>query len=213
MPSYQVTEASFVISAPKLSLCPPAFGPEIAFAGRSNVGKSSLLNFLTGKSQLARVSSTPGRTRLLNFFKVSFDDQKTLGIVDLPGYGYAKISQEERRSFGPMMEDFIFGRDSLRALALLVDLRRDPEGEEKQIIELAKSRGFGLVVLGTKADELPKAKRFPRQAAISKGLGLTQPLILTSAKESLGRDEAWRAILKLLFPPPPPTTTEEPAGS
>jgi GTP-binding protein len=199
-----VSEADFVISAPNLEGCPNSFGPEIAFAGRSNVGKSSLLNYLAQKKQLARVSSTPGRTRLLNFFRfvLKGDPERVLGVVDLPGYGFAKVSQEERRAFGSMMEGFLFGRKSLKTLALLIDIRRDVEEEEKQIISLAKENGFQLITLLTKVDELPKAKRIPRQLEIAKQLETLSKPIMTSTKENMGFDDAWYAITKTLFPKP-----------
>jgi GTP-binding protein len=207
MNKYIITEAEFVASAPRLSACPDSFGPEVAFAGRSNVGKSSLLNFLAGKKQLARVSSTPGRTRLINFFRFALQPSYLLGLVDLPGYGFARISQEERRSFGPMLEDFLFGRKSLKTLALLIDIRRNPEEEEKQVVALAQENGFQLILLITKADEVVKSKRFPRQAEIAKMLGVSRPPILTSVKENMGHDETWRAILGSLFVPNQATTT------
>jgi GTP-binding protein len=207
MNKYIVTEAEFVISAPDLAGCLNPIGPEIAFAGRSNVGKSSLLNFLAAKKQLARVSSTPGRTRLLNFFRfvLRAEPEKVLGVVDLPGYGFAQVSHEARRAFGPMMEGFLFGRKSLKALALLIDIRREPEEEEKQIVTIAQENGMRLIPLLTKSDELPKSKRLPRQAEIAKLLGTTQRPIITSTKENLGFDDTWRAILSTLFP----LTTEQ----
>jgi GTP-binding protein len=209
MNKYIVTEAEFVASAPTLAACPDSFGPEVAFAGRSNVGKSSLLNFLAGKKQLARVSSTPGRTRLLNFFRFYLQPNYLLGLVDLPGYGFARISQEERRSFGPMLENFLFGRKSLKTIALLIDIRRNPEDEEKQVVEIAQSNGFQLITIITKTDEVVKSKRFPRQLEITKALGLSRQPILTSVTENMGHDEVWRSILGSLFAAQTSTPTPE----
>jgi GTP-binding protein len=199
-----VVKAEFVTSAPDLSRAPAAFGPEVAICGRSNVGKSSLLNMLTNRKRLVQVSSTPGRTRLLNFFRIGLSGGEELGVVDLPGYGFAKVSEAQRRAFGPMIEGYLLGREELKALVLLIDLRRDPEVEERQIVEFASSRGLALVVLATKSDQVTKAKRRPRQEALKAALGLRRLPVLTSAEGGEGRAEAWSAILAAAFPKPPP---------
>src|SRR5215831_17296022 len=119
-------EASFLVSAAAPSGFPPEAAPEIAFAGRSNVGKSSLINTLVGKKGLAKTSSTPGRTRLLNWFDVVPQSGPRLAFVDLPGYGYAKVSKELRAGFGPLVERFVKDRSVLAAVVLIVDARRGP---------------------------------------------------------------------------------------
>lgn len=192
----RLLRAEFVKSAPNLASCPEPLGPEVAVAGRSNVGKSSLLNLLCGRRRLAQVSSTPGRTRLLNFFRVYFSSDISLTLVDLPGYGFARLSAEARRAFGPMVEGYLLGRKPL--LVLLVDIRRDPEEEEQQLAEFARVQGLPFLVLATKADEVPKSKKKLRLQAIRAALGLGRLPVATSAKAGEGRDEAWRAILKAL---------------
>src|SRR5690606_10903648 len=122
--------ARFVTSAARPEDFPPAVHPEVAFAGRSNVGKSSLINALAGQAGLARTSRTPGRTRLVNWFRVDATASLTVDLVDLPGYGYAAVSQDMRTGWRPLIESFLGERDSLRAVVLLIDIRRGVEDEE-----------------------------------------------------------------------------------
>jgi GTP-binding protein len=174
------------------------------------VGKSSLLNFLVARKGLARVSSTPGRTRLLNFFEVAFSSGDSLWLVDLPGYGFAKMPTEAKRAFGPMIEGYLQKRDTLRALALLIDIRRGAEEEEAQVISYAEARGLPVLLLVTKSDQLPKAKRFPRAEEIRTTLGLRRRPILTSVNDNLGREDAWRALCSLALPKPTPEPASAP---
>lgn len=205
--------AEFVLSAPGLRECPPPGDPEIAVAGRSNVGKSSLLNFLVNQRGLARVSNTPGRTRLLNFFRARLSDERSTLLVDLPGYGFARMPEEAKRAFGPMIEGYLLRRESLRGLALLIDIRRGPEDEEQQLIRFCQDRQLPVVLVVTKTDELPKSKRFPRAEEIRHALGLKRRPILTSVRENLGREEVWRALGALLSPPPAPASEPAPAAT
>ncbi len=121
----RLSNPRFIGSASTPPQCPPPLGPEVAFAGRSNVGKSSLLNTLLGQP-LARTSSTPGRTRLLNFFAADLPGGRTLGLVDLPGYGYAKVAKSERAAWRRMIEGYVRGREPLQAMIVIVDARRGP---------------------------------------------------------------------------------------
>lgn len=180
--------ARFVTSATVLAQCPAWNRREVAFAGRSNVGKSSLINALTGIKGLARTSKTPGRTRCLNFFTLG----ERLGIVDLPGFGYARIPQAEADRISAMMRSYLRGRANLAALVLLIDIRRGPAAEELALAEAARSRGLALLIAATKCDKLGRAA----QAAASRRLaGLGAQVILCSALKGDGLEQLRRAVL------------------
>jgi GTP-binding protein len=187
--------ATFVTSAGSPSGFPRAAAPEIAFAGRSNVGKSSLINALTGVKGLARTSGTPGRTRALNWFDVQPQSGPPVAFVDLPGYGYAKVSKEMRQGFGALVEAYVAQRDTLRAVVVIIDARRGPEDEEAELIAWLEQAGRRVIVALTKADKLSKAQRRPAAAAARRRLGLAREPILFSAVSLEGVDELWRAVL------------------
>ncbi len=186
-----VKSAEFVTSAVKPHQYPVAQLPEVAFAGRSNVGKSSLINTLVNRKRLVKTSATPGRTQLINFFTVN----AVLSLVDLPGYGYARVPAAVQRQWGPMIETYLKGRETLRAVVLILDVRRTPGLEEQNLIDwLALYRRAPILVL-TKADKLSKSARVQQRAAIGRTLGVpAAELILFSAKSRLGRPEVWSAI-------------------
>ncbi|MGH7917246.1 MAG: ribosome biogenesis GTP-binding protein YihA/YsxC [Candidatus Binataceae bacterium] len=148
-------DADFHSSAPALTSCPRWDRIEIAIAGRSNVGKSSLLNALTARRNLARTSKTPGRTRMLNFF-TSGDH---LALVDMPGYGYARMPRREAGQIAALMHDYLARRETLAALVLLIDARRGPADEELELAAMLKQRGVGLIVVATKSDKLKRSQR------------------------------------------------------
>jgi GTP-binding protein len=193
--------AEFVTSAAAPEGYPPSGPPEVAFAGRSNVGKSSLLNLLIGKP-LARTSSTPGRTRLINFFRLEMP-AGPLGFVDLPGYGYAKVPVAMRASWRPLVESYLTTRPTLRAVFLLVDARRGAEGEERELCEYLAELGTPLEIVLTKADKLAKNKRWPAAAALRRDLGLAREPLVASAQSGEGVDDLWRAIRRVVRPPAP----------
>lgn len=189
--------AEFVISAADPSGFPRPTLPEIAFAGRSNVGKSSLINTLVGMPGLARTSRTPGRTRLLNWFRITPPKGGPLHFVDLPGYGYARVPNEMRASWRPLIESYLRGRPALRGLVLLVDARRGAEDEEQDFLAWLRDGGVPARVVVTKADKLPKNKRKPAALAVQQDLALDRPAILFSSLDGEGILPLWRAIAQL----------------
>jgi GTP-binding protein len=173
----------------------PAPGPaEIAFAGRSNVGKSSLINTLTGVKGLARTSSTPGRTRMLNWFLVQPPTGPEVAFVDLPGFGYAKVSKEMRKGFGTLIDAYITQREALRLVIVIVDARRGPEDEEKDMLPWLEEHGRRALVVLTKADKLSKAQRLPAAGRVRRELGLARDPLLFSAITGEGVPELWKVI-------------------
>lgn len=189
-----ITSAEFITSAVKPTQFPPPEFPEIAFAGRSNVGKSSLINTLVNRKRLVKTSRTPGRTQLINFFLIN----EALSFVDLPGYGYAKVPVSVRKNWGPMIERYLSIRDSLKGIITLVDIRRTPGEEELNLMAWLAERGKPCIWVLTKADKLSKTKQKKRQQAIAETLGLDpSALILFSAKTRLGLDAVWQAIQSL----------------
>ena len=191
-----VLEASYLATATNQAGLPaPAFA-EVAFAGRSNVGKSSLINKLLGRRKLVRTSSTPGCTRGLSIFRsrIRFDDDQEaiLDLVDLPGFGYAKRSKVERRSWGPMIEGFLTHRPGLRGVVSIIDVRRGPEPDDLQLHEFLDHLKIETIVVATKLDKLPSNKRKP---ALHKLVGpLGRKPIGFSAVTGDGVDEVWRRI-------------------
>jgi len=180
--------AEFALSAFSLSACPRWKRSEIAIAGRSNVGKSSLLNALTGVKGLARTSKTPGRTRCLNFFTVG----DALALCDLPGFGYAKMPHDEARKIASMMHEYIHGRINLAAIAILIDCRRGPQQDELDLATMAAGRSIDVIPVATKVDKL---RRSDRAAALARFTQMPGTPIFTSATSSEGIEELRRRIL------------------
>ena len=172
--------------------------PEIAFAGRSNVGKSSLLNLLTGRKSLARVSGQPGKTRTINFYKINDEFR----IVDLPGYGYAKVSKNVTENWGEMMEQYFMNRNGLLKVAQLVDVRHEPTKQDVQMYEYLRHYNLDGLVVATKADkvsknELQKCLKVIRQTL---GLGKDDIIIPCSSLKKEGQDKLLDEIEKLIHP-------------
>lgn len=200
-------KARFVISASKPSEFPKEDLPEIAVVGRSNVGKSSLINALTGQDGLARTSRTPGRTRLVNWFEVDPARQAKPGslhaggkfhLVDLPGYGYAEVSRDMRESWRPLIESYLANRKTLAGVLLLIDVRRGAQDEELDFVPWLEAKQIPIVVALTKADKLPKNKRMLEVMKAKKALGLKRDPFATSAQDTEGIDELWRGVTKLI---------------
>ena len=172
--------------------------PEIAFSGRSNVGKSSLLNKLVKRKALARVSQTPGKTREINFFKVNGE----FVLVDLPGYGYARVSKEARLTWRPLIEGYLKHSGQLRGVVQLIDARHEPSPEDKQMVEFLAEIGVPTVVALTKTDKLKKSEVTPRAAETARALGLDDTQVIPfSAVTGLGRDELAEALVELVRAP------------
>jgi GTP-binding protein len=167
-----IKEASFVMSARNVDELPAPTFAEVVFAGKSNVGKSSLLNALCGRRALARVSSTPGATRGINLFRVELGDA-VLHFTDLPGYGYAQRSKQERKAWGPMIESYLRQRAGIALAVVIVDVRRGVAEEDEQLLEFLDSLGHPNVVVATKLDKLPKAQRKPALVELAKRSGRT----------------------------------------
>jgi len=188
-------DATFLKSAFDESQYPPPDRPEVAFAGRSNVGKSSLLNTLVKRKNLARTSSTPGRTQALNFFRVN--DRFT--FVDLPGYGYARVSREVKRSWRGMVEAYIKNRPNLKAVVVIVDVRRDLEEDDRSLMEWLKQEGKNVLPIFTKVDKLTRKERDARVRDMEREISeiASQKPILFSAKTGEGRKQIWDRLLSL----------------
>jgi GTP-binding protein len=191
--------ATFQTSAASPKDFPPEELPEIAFAGRSNVGKSSLINALVGQTGLARTSRTPGRTQLLNWFRVEtpLPPNPTVSFVDLPGYGYAKVPTAMQASWQGLIERYLEDRKVLRGVVLLVDVRRGAEGEEEDLAAWLAERKIPLVGVVTKIDKVAKNKREPVLGAVKRALALPRPPIGFSAQDGDGVDDLWRAIVRV----------------
>ena len=195
----RVALAEFEAGATRLDSLPAPTLPEIAFAGRSNVGKSSLMNALVQRNGLVRTSSTPGCTRALNLFSITLDDGTPYRLVDLPGYGYAKLSKAEKSRWGGMIEAYLRERSTLRAVVLLVDIRRGYEKDDAQLAEFVRTcrpeaagRALTTILVATKLDKLALSKRKPALAAFRRDTGL-QPIGF-SAVNGEGRDALWERL-------------------
>lgn len=173
--------------------------PEVAFSGRSNVGKSSLLNRLVKRKALARVSQTPGKTREINFFRVN--DAFTL--VDLPGYGYARVSKEMRAAWRPLIEGYLGSSAELRGVVQLIDARHAPTTDDLQMLDFLADLGVPTIVVLTKMDKLTRREGEARPAALAAELGMDEAQVIPfSAVTGLGRDELAEAVVSLLAQPP-----------
>jgi GTP-binding protein len=191
----KIISAEFITSATKPSQYPPARLPEIAFAGRSNVGKSSLINTLVNRKRLVKTSSTPGRTQLINFFDIN----RQLGFVDLPGYGYAKVPESVKKTWGSMIETYLLRRKTLKAVVVIMDIRRTPRQEELNLLSWLQHYSIAGILVLTKTDKLSKNKQTKQYNLIAQVLARDKnDFILFSAKSGRGRDALWNAIFSLV---------------
>jgi len=199
----KIISAEFVTTATAPEGYPkPTPAPEVAFAGRSNVGKSSMINALCQRHKLVRVSHTPGRTRTLNFFEVVAEpkegDRRTLRLCDLPGYGFAKVSKGERKQWQQMIESYLTQRAPLRAVVCIVDANVGPTDDDAQVVDWVRSLGRRVIVAATKLDKLPKHRRIPRAREIEKLLNVVEGEVIgVSSTENLNLDVLWAKLLEL----------------
>ncbi len=190
--------AEWMAAAASADQFPAPGAPEVAFLGRSNVGKSSLLNRLVGRKSLARTSSTPGKTRLLHWYRVE-RHRSELWLVDLPGYGWAKVSREERERWQPLIESYLGARETLRAAVLLQDLRREWSEDESLLVDWLAERDVPVLVALTKTDKLKPMRRAQRSRGLMDAIGLPKAnVVATSAQTGAGLPELWSAIDGLL---------------
>lgn len=194
---YDIVTADFAgaIARPADEKTLPVLGAEVAFAGRSNVGKSSLINTLAGRRGLVRVSATPGCTRQINFFNAKARDELNLVLVDLPGYGFAKRSKAERAEWASLIENYLAKRGTLRALIVLVDARRGVEEDDMELIEFmnaARKTPTGILCVATKLDKVPSSKRAQAVQEIRKSAGV--PAVGFSSETREGFEACWRGI-------------------
>lgn len=185
--------AEILLSAVSKSQYPADDIPEIALAGRSNVGKSSFINTLLGRKNLARTSGKPGKTQQLNFYNI--DDK--IRFVDVPGYGYAKVSKTERAKWGKMIEEYLTSRDNLRVVVSLVDMRHEPSADDVQMYDFLKYYEIPVIIVATKADKIPRGKWNKHESIIKKKLDFDKndQFVVFSSETRHGYYQAWEAIL------------------
>jgi GTP-binding protein len=188
----KVTQADFIISAVSPKQYPEGSLPELALAGRSNVGKSSFINKMINRKNLARTSSKPGKTQTLNYYLIN----KEIYFVDLPGYGYAKVSKTEKAKWGKMMEEYLQTREQLKAVIQVVDIRHAPTKDDQGMFEYLKHYNIPTIVVATKTDKIPRGKwqKHAKEVRTTLGMDKDDTLVLFSAETGQGKEEAWSAI-------------------
>jgi len=188
----KVTKAEIVISAVKPEQYPTDPMPHFALAGRSNVGKSSFINKMLNRKNLARTSSKPGKTQTLNFYNIN----DSFYFVDVPGYGFAKVSKKDREAWGKMIETYLTTSDKLRAVIQIVDIRHKPTEDDKLMYSFCKHYEKPVVIIATKADKVPKGKWDKHVKIIKETLEIdaNDPIVIFSSETGKGKDEAWSVI-------------------
>jgi GTP-binding protein len=188
----KITSAEFIKSAVWPPQYPQATLPEIAFVGRSNVGKSSLINTLVGRKNLAKTSNTPGRTQLINFFSIN----ETLSFVDLPGYGFAKVPQSVKKNWGEMVEAYLKERQNLALVVFILDIRRDPSGDDLSLRYWLEHYRIPYLYVLTKTDKLSNNQAINYRSKIERDLHIEagRGIILFSAKTEQGKNDIWQAL-------------------
>ncbi|WP_018394079.1 ribosome biogenesis GTP-binding protein YihA/YsxC [Bacillus sp. 37MA] len=193
----KVNNVELVISAAKPHQYPDIGLPEFALAGRSNVGKSSFINRMIGRKSMARISSKPGKTQTLNFYKI----EDTLFFVDVPGYGYAKVAKTERALWGPMIETYMADRPQLAACIHIVDLRHAPSADDVVMYDFLKHNEIPAIVIATKADKIPKGKWQKHLKVVKETLDFDplDEIIIFSSETGLGKEEVWKAVKRRMY--------------
>jgi GTP-binding protein len=200
----RVLDAQFVTTATTLAQAPRDAVPEVAFVGRSNVGKSSMINTLAHRKKLVRVSNTPGRTRTLNFFDVTLEQgprKRVLRLCDLPGYGFAKVSKAERQDWQVMISAYLEQRDRLEVVVSIIDAEVGPSQDDVAMLDMLEALPPRILVVATKLDRLAPGKRKPRLGALARQLDLPEGAVLGfSAVSGLGIDQLWGTLLDSVEP-------------
>ncbi|HBI28472.1 MAG TPA: YihA family ribosome biogenesis GTP-binding protein [Deltaproteobacteria bacterium] len=186
----KITSAELVISAAAPKQFPPTKVPEVAFVGRSNVGKSTLINSLLNRKSLVKTSSTPGKTQLINFFRIN----QSFHCVDLPGYGFAKVPEPIRRSWRALIEAYLAGREPLRGVVLIIDSRQGPTAEDVQFKQWLDESQRPVLVVANKVDKLKRNDLAKQNRIIQQKLGLEQPPLAHSSLKKIGRRQIWGAL-------------------
>lgn len=191
-----IKKSELLITAARKEQYPETTVPELAFAGKSNVGKSSMINALLNRKSLARTSSSPGKTQTINFYNVN----DALNFVDLPGYGYAKVSKTEKEKWGKMIETYLGSREQLKEVILLVDIRHEPSANDIQMYEWIKSYGYTGFVIATKADKISKSQRIKQINIIKKVLNINDINLIAafSSSEKLNVEKVWELFEGIL---------------
>lgn len=191
-----IKKARFLKSMKSKADYPSLDMPEIAICGKSNVGKSSLVNYLTNQTKLAKISSSPGKTRLVNFFVIN----ESFLLVDLPGYGFARVSKDEQKSWSNMIEGYFSCSKQLHALLVLLDIRHNPTADDKLMFEWASHFGVSVIIVATKADKIAKTKRFAQLDMIKKSIsgGVDYPIVAVSSPNRFGAESLLDEIEKAL---------------
>lgn len=187
-----VNNVELIISAVRPEQYPETDLPEYALAGRSNVGKSSFINTMIRRKSMARISQKPGKTQTLNFYKI----EEALFFVDVPGYGFAKVSKTEREKWGVMIETYITSREQLRGVIQIVDLRHKPTEDDRMMYEFLKYYEIPVIVVATKADKIPRSKWQKNAKIVRETLDFDpdDKFVLFSSETKMGKDEAWQFI-------------------
>ncbi|MCL1896451.1 MAG: ribosome biogenesis GTP-binding protein YihA/YsxC [Clostridiales bacterium] len=186
----KINKAELLATVVRKDQYPPEGPPEIAFAGRSNVGKSSLLNLMTNRRRLARTSGSPGKTRTINFYAINGDEFR---IVDLPGYGYARVSKSISETWGGMVESYLGGRSTLKAVCILVDIRHEPTIKDMQLMDYLVLMRMPILIVATKSDKLSANGRAKQLAVIRRALGV-EKVVCVSALKRTGVEELLGAM-------------------
>jgi GTP-binding protein len=195
----KVTQAEFIISAVGPKQYPTDALPEIALAGRSNVGKSSFINKMLNRKSIARTSSKPGKTQTLNFFKVN----ESFYFVDVPGYGFARVSKTEKEKWGKMIEEYFTSREELKTAIQLIDVRHPPTKDDQAMYSFLKHYGIPVIIIATKVDKISKGQWQKHEKIVRETLQMTKEdaLVLFSSETGQGKDEAWKVIFEKINNP------------
>lgn len=188
----KITNAQFIISAASKEQFPEGTLPEIALAGRSNVGKSSFINKLINRKNLARTSSKPGKTQTLNYYLIN----ERFYFVDVPGYGYAQVSKKEREAWGKLIENYLMERKQLKCVVLIIDIRHAPTADDAMMFDFLKYYQIPTLIIATKADKIPKGKWAKHVKVIKETLKAEEKdkIIVFSAETGIGKDEVWKEL-------------------